>query len=117
MKNFKILLNFSSEPENLVFEDKAKLMETLKLYKDARFKTFKTRSEALKFVKNGAANQSLSLFNSIVKCEYKVDFCNDSRSLSLSFVEAEVYKHSINFGRAIDNDENQTNFPIGKHLS
>lgn len=64
-----MLLNFSSEPEQLVFEDREKLFETLKSYKDARFKQFKTRNEALKFVKNGFSSQPLSIFNSIVKCK------------------------------------------------
>lgn len=64
-----MLLNFLAEPENLVFECKDKLFEALKSYKDARFKQFKTRNEALKFVKNGFQSQSLSIFNSVVKCK------------------------------------------------
>lgn len=78
--NFKISLNFSADPEKLIFEEQKLCSEALKTYKDGRFNKFKSRSEALKFVKNGPSqtqNQSqsaLSIFSSIVKRKYKKSF-------------------------------------------
>jgi hypothetical protein len=50
-----------------VFEDKALLLQTLKNYKDARFKSFKSRSEALKFARNGT-NPAPSILD-VLKCK------------------------------------------------
>jgi hypothetical protein len=52
-----------------VFESKVDALKAFKSYKDARLKSFKTRGEALKYVKNGT-NPVTSILDSILKCEY-----------------------------------------------
>lgn len=54
----------------MVFDNKADALKILKTYKDARFKSFKSRGEALKFAKNGI-NQVASILDSILKCKCK----------------------------------------------
>lgn len=52
----------------MVFENKLDTLKALKTYKDARFKSFKSRGEALRFAKNGA-NPVASILDSILKCK------------------------------------------------
>lgn len=52
----------------MVFEVKADGLKVFKTYKDARFKSFKSRGEALKFAKNGT-NPVSSILESILKCK------------------------------------------------
>lgn len=62
----------SSDPEDFVFENKSDLLAKLKPFKDARFKSFKTRVEALRFAEIGFPLQQLQQTNSMIesiKCE------------------------------------------------
>lgn len=51
-KNLRNLI-YLPDPDNNVFESKEEALKMLKANKESRFKIFKNRSEALKFVKNG----------------------------------------------------------------
>lgn len=68
----KCLLNcvaFPVDAEDMVFEAKVDALKVFKSYKDARFKSFKSRSEALKFARNGTNPPTASLLESILKCK------------------------------------------------
>lgn len=52
----------------MVFENKVDALKIFKTHKDARFKSFKSRGEALKFAKNGT-NPVASILDSILKCK------------------------------------------------
>lgn len=53
----------------MVFESKDTALQVFKKYKDARFKAFKSRGEALKFARNESTNPVASILDSIMKCE------------------------------------------------
>lgn len=42
-----------ADPDKFIFESKLEALKAVKANKESRFKSFKNRSEALKFVKNG----------------------------------------------------------------
>lgn len=61
---------YPTDPEDFVFKNKSDLLAKLKPFKDARFKSFKTRAEALKFAEIGfPLLQTTSIMDSVVKCK------------------------------------------------
>ena len=67
-KNELFYVAFLPDAENMVFENKENALKICKTYKDARFKSFKSRSEALKFAKNGT-NPVASIPESTLLCK------------------------------------------------
>lgn len=66
---FNFFVAFSPDAADLVFDDKFSALKTFKTYKDARFKSFKSRDEALSFVKKGTNPTTTSVFDSVIKCK------------------------------------------------
>lgn len=71
----KTLLNLPESPadaDDMVFADQAEAMQTFKKYKDARFKKFASRDEALKFARNETNPiTTASMLESFLKCKFR----------------------------------------------
>lgn len=53
------------DPETFIFESREEALKAIKAHKESRFKSFKSRSDALKFVRNGIqVQQAISGNNS-----------------------------------------------------
>lgn len=77
----------SPDPEDFVFENKSDLLAKLKPFKDARFKSFKTYAEALRFAEIGfplLQQQTSSMIESI-KCELDIYdfFCTSNTTIKV----------------------------------
>ncbi len=53
-----------------MFTNKEDALKKLKLFKDARFKSFKSQNDAVKFARNGFVNISVVEAASSMKCEF-----------------------------------------------